>query len=98
MVNRNNIKQNNYFQALEAWVPESELPLGILSTNGSFWISKIRGGLTNDFDEEFNLETITLQALELQMFQGAVPLRILLITNQAATHRSAQASAALSVD
>ena len=79
-------------------MPESELPLGILLTNDSFWISKTRGGLTNDFDEESDLETITFQALEVQMFQGAVPLRILLITIQAATHRAAQASAALSVD
>ena len=65
IVNRNNIKQINYFQALEAWVPESELPLGILLTNDPFWISKIRGGLTNDFDEEFDLEIITFQDLEL---------------------------------
>ena len=45
-------------------MPESELPLGILPTNDSFWISKTRGGLTDDVDEEFDLEIITFQALE----------------------------------
>ena len=64
IVNRNNIKQINSFQALETWMPESELPLGILPTNASFWISKIRGGLTNDFADESDLEIITFQALE----------------------------------
>ena len=78
-------------------MPESELPLGNLPTNASFWISKTRGGLTNDFDEEFDLEINTFQALEVQMFQGSLPLRILLTTIQAATRRAAQASAALSV-
>ena len=70
-------------------MPESEFPLGILSTNDSFWISKVRGGLTNDFDEEFDLEIITFRALEVQMFQGSFPLRILLTTIQAATDRAA---------
>ena len=64
IVNRNNIKQINSFQALEAWMPESELPLGILLTNDSFWNSKIRGGLANDFDEEFDLEIINFQVLK----------------------------------